>query len=263
MWQQVERVVDDLRPLIHSVGVDAVVEDVIDEVVTLRLVRTDAAARPDMGRLRNFVTREIQAEIPDVRDVVYIGDLAPAATRPASPQVTWAAPEADADTVVLTLDRAAGPPATTVFDDPNAAAAWPLAAAALRTSGVASVIARAERLIVARADGVAWDDLLPRLQAALIAAASQPAEGLRDRVQDFLDTRVNPAIAAHGGTIDLLDVRGTDIYIHMGGGCQGCSQSTATLRQGVEQQLREAIPELGQIYDTTDHAAGENPYYRG
>jgi len=260
MWQRVEQVVEDLRPLIHSVGVDAVVEDVLDEVVTLRLVRTDAASRPDMTRLRDFVAREIQAEIAEVRDVVFVGDLAPVAAKPAGPKVTWDPPESDADTVVLTFDRPAGPAATAVFDDAAAAAAYPLAAAALRTRGVASVIARGERLIVARKEGASWEDLLPRLQAALLDAA---APSLRERVQEILDTRVNPAIASHGGTIDILDVRGQDLYIHMGGGCQGCSQSSATLRLGVEQQLREAVPELGQIFDTTDHAAGENPYYRG
>ncbi len=47
----------------------------------------------------------------------------------------------------------------------------------------------------------------------------------------------------------------------MGGGCQGCSMSQATLKQGIEQTLRQEIPFLGSIYDTTDHAAGLNPYY--
>ena len=47
----------------------------------------------------------------------------------------------------------------------------------------------------------------------------------------------------------------------MGGGCQGCGMATATLRQGVETALRRAVPEIGAILDTTDHAAGTNPYY--
>jgi Fe/S biogenesis protein NfuA len=34
-----------------------------------------------------------------------------------------------------------------------------------------------------------------------------------------------------------------------------------TLRAGIERILKEAIPELAEIVDVTDHAAGENPYY--
>jgi Fe/S biogenesis protein NfuA len=84
---------------------------------------------------------------------------------------------------------------------------------------------------------------------------------LADRVRHILDTRVNPAVAAHGGNISLVDVDGSDIYLELGGGCQGCGMARVTLRQGVERMLREEIPDLGQVLDVTDHAAGANPYY--
>jgi Fe/S biogenesis protein NfuA len=47
----------------------------------------------------------------------------------------------------------------------------------------------------------------------------------------------------------------------MGGGCVGCGMADVTLKQGVEKSIREAIPEVGAIMDTTDHASGRNPYY--
>ena len=34
-----------------------------------------------------------------------------------------------------------------------------------------------------------------------------------------------------------------------------------TLKQGVEKLIRENIPEVEEILDTTDHAAGQNPFY--
>ena len=37
--------------------------------------------------------------------------------------------------------------------------------------------------------------------------------------------------------------------------------ASATLKHGVETSLRSQIPEISEIFDTTDHAAGENPYY--
>jgi Fe/S biogenesis protein NfuA len=34
-----------------------------------------------------------------------------------------------------------------------------------------------------------------------------------------------------------------------------------TLSQGIETTLREAIPELTEVIDVTDHASGVNPFY--
>lgn len=87
-----------------------------------------------------------------------------------------------------------------------------------------------------------------------------PEGPIAEKVREVLDSQVNPAIAAHGGMIALVDVEDTEIYVEMGGGCQGCALSRMTLRQGVERMLREAVPELTAVHDITDHASGENPY---
>ena len=88
------------------------------------------------------------------------------------------------------------------------------------------------------------------------------ADPLAARVQAVLDTQVNPGVAAHGGYIDLLEVRDGTAFISMGGGCVGCAQVDVTLRQGVEVSIKQAVPEIIAIVDTTDHASGENPYYQ-
>lgn len=109
---------------------------------------------------------------------------------------------------------------------------------------------------------IAYDD--SRLGGAL--RIDNPNEGWADpiaaRVQAVLDEQINPAIAAHGGYIDLLNVEKGTAYIAMGGGCQGCAQVAVTLGQGVEVAIKAAVPEVTQIIDTTDHAAGTNPYYQ-
>lgn len=93
-----------------------------------------------------------------------------------------------------------------------------------------------------------------------------PNEGWRDpiaaRVQDVLDREINPGVAAHGGFVDLLDVRGGAAYVQMGGGCQGCAQVDVTLRQGIEVAIKAAVPEVTRVIDSTDHAAGTNPYFQ-
>lgn len=100
--------------------------------------------------------------------------------------------------------------------------------------------------------------------------AAEPEEGeveaprgpVADKVKRVLEQQVNPAIAAHGGAIHLVDVKDTEVYVEMSGGCQGCAMSRATLKQGVERMLKQAVPELTAIHDVTDHASGSNPFYQ-
>ncbi len=101
------------------------------------------------------------------------------------------------------------------------------------------------------------------LAATAQAAAPALAGPLAERVKTVLDTEINPAIASHGGTISLVGVQDTEIYLEMGGGCQGCAMSRMTLRQGVERMVRQAVPEVTVIHDITDHASGENPFFEG
>ena len=81
------------------------------------------------------------------------------------------------------------------------------------------------------------------------------------KIQELIDERINPAVAAHGGQIELLNVEEDSIYIHMGGGCQGCGMANATLKHGIEAMIQEVFPEIKHVIDTTDHASGDNPYY--
>ncbi len=62
---------------------------------------------------------------------------------------------------------------------------------------------------------------------------------IRAKIQDLLDTAINPAVAGHGG---------------------GCGMADVTLKQGIETMIREELPEVADIIDVTDHAGGENPY---
>ncbi len=92
--------------------------------------------------------------------------------------------------------------------------------------------------------------------------ASLPSESdVREGLQRAVDEEVNPGIAAHSGEITITAVVGNTAYIKMGGGCQGCAASSITLRQGVNECFRRAVPQLGALLDETDHAAGSNPFF--
>lgn len=84
---------------------------------------------------------------------------------------------------------------------------------------------------------------------------------IAEQVEQLLTEQVNPALAAHGGFAALKGVDDTVVYVTMGGGCQGCAVSAMTLRDGIARSIKEAIPEVTDVIDTTDHDAGENPFY--
>lgn len=89
-----------------------------------------------------------------------------------------------------------------------------------------------------------------------------PTGELAERVQQVIEHQVNPAIASHGGAVSLVDVKDRVVYLRMSGGCQGCGMAAVTLKQGVERLITEAIPEVVEVRDITDHASGTDPYYQ-
>ena len=80
------------------------------------------------------------------------------------------------------------------------------------------------------------------------AGVGAPAEdeALRARVEDALDT-IRPAIAMDGGNVELLDIEDGVVTLRMMGACGGCPMSTMTLKQGIEQRLREMVPGIVRV----------------
>ncbi len=81
------------------------------------------------------------------------------------------------------------------------------------------------------------------------------------QVNLLIKNDVNPSIAAHGGVITLHSVNDGKAFVTMGGGCQGCTASSITLKQGVESYIVAKVDGVNEIVDMTDHSEGENPYY--
>jgi Fe/S biogenesis protein NfuA len=83
-----------------------------------------------------------------------------------------------------------------------------------------------------------------------------------DKIRRLLDSEVNPAVAAHGGRVELAGIEDGVVYLSFGGGCHGCGLVDVTLKRGIETRIKELLPEIEKVVDTTDHAAGESPFYR-
>ncbi|GIT46725.1 MAG: hypothetical protein Ct9H300mP12_13100 [Acidimicrobiales bacterium] len=60
-----------------------------------------------------------------------------------------------------------------------------------------------------------------------------------ERIEQLLTASINPMLASHGGFAPLVGVDGHTAYVTMGGGCQGCSMSQATLTEGIQRAIVE------------------------
>ena len=181
----------------------------------------------------------------------------------------------DAQRCRFTVDRPILKDRAVFFPAVGKAAGSPLAEALFALTGVTALLVSHDTITVTRSGQGEWPDLARLVGAAIrtqiqsgaepvgaAAMASMPGEDeIRARVEQLLETQINPAVGSHGGWVELLGVQGNNVFLQLGGGCQGCGMADVTLKQGIETLLRQEIPELGEVLDQTDHAAGRNPYY--
>ena len=186
---------------------------------------------------------------------------------------------ADPDTCKFTVSRAVHPGGPFFFDDKERAAGSPVVERLFALTGVQSVLIAKSVVTVGKEPGTSWSGLKAGIGAAIrtqlltgvpaileaqrnASTGGRTAEEVRAAVQELLDREVNRSIAGHGGKISIVDFRDGNLLISMSGGCQGCAASQVTLRQGFEVMVRRVAPEIVDIIDTTDHAAGEKPFYQ-
>ena len=175
----------------------------------------------------------------------------------------------------FTVDRPVYPDQAYFFGSREAAEGSPLAERLFAIPGVAGVLISHQRLTVTYRTPESWQVVAKQIGAAIrehiamglnavnpeLQKRLPPVDVIREKVQAVIDREIMPGVRSHGGVIRLLDVQGNTVFLQMGGGCQGCSSADTTLKQGVEVAIRNSVPEVGEILDTTDHAAGRNPYY--
>jgi len=175
----------------------------------------------------------------------------------------------------FTVDRPVYPDSSFYFGSQERAQGSPFAERVFQIPGVTGVLISHERVTVTKSDREDWPVIGRQIGAAIrahlatgqpavsdaVRATIPPAEEIRAKVRQVLEKEINPSVAAHGGHVSLIDVKGNTVYLKLGGGCQGCGQADVTLKQGIETAIRFAAPEVGDILDSTDHAAGRNPYY--
>jgi Fe-S cluster biogenesis protein NfuA len=187
-----------------------------------------------------------------------------------------AQPTADLDVCRFILETEILPGRRVSCRFKEAAEGAPILKALFDLDGIREVLVSGSTITVAKSSGEPWSELGKKIGAVIrnVIESGVPAipsdwekpaprkDFIYDEVQKILALRVNPGVATHGGRVELVDVKGTAVYLRMSGGCQGCGAANVTLRQGIEKAIRSKLPEVTEIIDVTDHASGKNPYYK-
>jgi Fe-S cluster biogenesis protein NfuA len=71
---------------------------------------------------------------------------------------------------------------------------------------------------------------------------------LREEIEKVLDI-LREGIAMHAGNVELVDVNAESgqVSVRFQGTCVGCPMSDMTLKAGIEETLREMIPEVKEV----------------
>ena len=167
---------------------------------------------------------------------------------------------------------------TLTFQSAAEGKASPLVDAVFAVEGITRLQISNSTLTLTKDSPDAWPklarELIPRIKVAMGEPSPPismqvlqdlkdlPAGGdIAETVERLLEESINPALASHGGWVKLVKVEDRDVHLEMGGGCQGCSASRQTMQLGIERMIREALPQVREVVDVTDHQAGDNPYY--
>ena len=79
------------------------------------------------------------------------------------------------------------------------------------------------------------------------ALAPQDEDETSRRLREIIDTEIRPAVAMDGGDITFEGFREGIVYVYLMGACSGCPSASMTLKLGIENRLKQAVPEVKSV----------------
>ncbi|MGV3610360.1 MAG: NifU family protein [Fluviicola sp.] len=150
----------------------------------------------------------------------------------------------------------------------------PLAEALFQFPFVKTVFITANFVTIAKNDTISWDFVTMELREfvknwivegkdiliQMPVAKSKPADAdeskplkeyapseYDDAIRSLLDEYVRPAVEGDGGAIDFVGFEEGTVTVALRGACSGCPSSTATLKGGIENLLKQHLPDVKEV----------------
>lgn len=143
----------------------------------------------------------------------------------------------------------------------------PLAAALLQFPQISKVFLSQEFVTLTKTGETKWVELIPEVRKFIKAwleeekeiigegefqRAQTPTESSEigspeEKIQMILAMQVQPAVEMDGGAIEYVDFKDGVVKLRLKGSCSGCPSSTLTLKSGIENLLKRAVPEVREV----------------
>lgn len=146
----------------------------------------------------------------------------------------------------------------------------PLAAKLLNFPFISKVFIASNFVAVTKTDIIEWEDVIHQLrdflgeflnnegvvvkvsaiemenaeskQETVATPKRDDLEGIDAKIADILDEYIRPAVESDGGAIDFHSFENGKVNVVLRGACSGCPSSTMTLKAGIENMLKEMLP---------------------
>jgi len=131
----------------------------------------------------------------------------------------------------------------------------------LQNVGIDSVMLGRDFVTITKGEESDWEDVhssttslikaffeagrVPAVESEVVATDS--GSEVEKKIQDIINAEIRPAVAMDGGDILFSHFSDGVVYVELSGSCAGCPSATATLKMGVENRLREMIPEVKEV----------------
>lgn len=69
---------------------------------------------------------------------------------------------------------------------------------------------------------------------------------IEDKVNNALD-QIRPYLEKDGGDVSLLEIKDGVVKVELLGACKSCSMSMMTLKAGIEEAVKRAVPEISSV----------------
>ena len=91
---------------------------------------------------------------------------------------------------------------------------------------------------------------------------SRTKEQIVEEINSIVEKNIQPSVEMHGGEVSLHSYKDGIATMFMSGACSGCSSSSYTLQQGIQQMLQYYIPEIKGVEKIEDPNSTVDPYYK-
>ncbi len=154
------------------------------------------------------------------------------------------------------------------FTSKEQAKECPLALQLFSFSGISGVFITANFITVSKSTDIDWYELMPILREFIksFMESGEPvfigepgkvadpaierthsASALESKIIETLDEYIKPAVEQDGGAIHFKSFNDGIVTLIMKGSCSGCPSSSVTLKNGIENLLKQLIPEVKEV----------------